>query len=218
MQIPNNWTFDTKDAATCIDSHIPSELPWYPLALDLSCFLARCYLGVNGVILDLGCSTGAVTRSLSSTIIDRDLSCFSVDSSEAMVNEFSGVGEIKHGDMRDYESLPRFNVATLMLSLMFTKTEGRSEYLKRLEGKCIPGGAIIIVDKIISGGPYLNRNLARITTKLKLDSGVSEQNIIKKDMSLCGIQRATKDEIFSSNGYVKWFQVGEFAGYIKEVN
>ena len=218
MDIPKSWSFEGSAVAEFIDDHIPSELPWYPMALDLCCFLAKCHLKEDDKIVDLGCSTGAVTRHLSDTIKERRLSCVSIDESAAMVNGFSGPGEVKSGDMRDINIIPEFNVATLMLSLMFTGAGEREGYLKSLEGKCLPGGAIIIVDKIIVQGSYLGRNLGRITTKLKMDSGVLAENIIKKDLSLCGIQRPTKESVFFNSGYVKWFQVGEFAGYIKEID
>jgi tRNA (cmo5U34)-methyltransferase len=218
MKIPENWDFNNKETVSCIDEHIPSELPWYPLALNMACFLARCYLGNGSSIIDLGCSTGAVTRHLSETINDRKVSCLSIDSSENMVSEFSGLGIVKCGDMRNHESIPEFDVAILMLSLMFTRADGRSDYLHNLEMKCRPGGAIIIVDKILIEPAYLNKNLGKLTSKLKFESGVNEADILKKDLSLCGIQRPTRQEDFFFNGYEKWFQAGEFAGYIKEVN
>ena len=218
MDIPNNWSFDDKSIANGIDHHITEQLPWYPLALDMTVHLARCYLGENSTLVDLGCSTGGVTRALKPAIIARNVECYSYDCAQEMVDRFTGIGKIECMDMRETSSIPSFNVAILMLSLMFTDIKGRESYLRELEDKCRPGGAIIILDKVVlPEWGYLGQNITDMTTVFKKNSGVSAEDIIKKHLSLRGVQRPTPERVFLNKGFSKWFQFGEFAGYIKEV-
>lgn len=216
MQIPKNWTFKSSEVAENFDSHVSEQLPWYPMVLDMLVYLARSYLPVNGKLVDLGCSTGAVTRELSDIISDRNVSALSIDNSAEMVNLFTGVGDIVCGDMMDID-LGSFDVATLNLSLMFTSVCERQKFIKKLISFVNVGGCIIVVDRIepVYKG-YLGLCLSRMSISNKILAGNDPAEILKKELSLTGIQRPTSESLFNTNGFDKWFQVGDFAGFVYE--
>ncbi len=216
MEVPNNWTFKSDTIAENFDEHVSEQLPWYRMAVDLTAHIARCYLGDNSILIDLGCSTGAITQALSSTIEDRSIKCCSIDNSEQMIENFQGVGLAKCADMLDTEKLPKFDVCVIFLALMFTDVKQRAEFLCALEKKANPGGCIIIVDRFIPLDGYLGLSISRMSIKNKFDAGAKPDQIIKKELSLCGVQRPSDHALMIDHGFKQWLQVGDFCGYAKE--
>ncbi|UYM16206.1 class I SAM-dependent methyltransferase [Endozoicomonas euniceicola] len=216
MQIPTNWTFNSAEVADHFDDHVIEQLPWYPMATDLMCHLARCYLQDKSILVDLGCSTGGITKKLAKVIHDRQIQAYSIDSAQEMVDKFQGVGEVSCGDMTNVNLYPDFDVCIICLALMFTDVSGRDHFLNSLKAKLKPGGAIIILDKIEPPAGYLGTCISRMSIKNKFDSGVNAQSIIEKELSLCGSQRPTTDHLFQKYAYKPFFRVGDFIGYIYE--
>lgn len=217
MQVPDNWTFKSDQVAENFDEHVSEQLPWYGMAIDLTAHIARCYLNEDAVLLDLGCSTGAITRALSETIADRNVKALSIDNSQQMIDNFNGCGESRLGDMLNTEDLPRFDVCVVFLALMFTDVKTRPEFLFELEKKANPGGAIIIIDRFLPLDGYLGLSIGRMSIKNKFDAGANSEQIVKKELSLCGVQRPTDRKLMNNFKYQQWLQVGDFCGYAKEV-
>jgi len=216
MKIPNDWTFKNKDIAEGFDSHVKEQLPWYEMALELTQHLALSYLQNESVLIDLACSTGAVTRGLSASLKARNVTCLSIDNSSEMINSFNGYGDVLNGDITENNTIIKFNVSVCFLGVMFTQPEKRYQLIDNLMDKCHLGGAIIIVDKIEGYNGYLGTVIGRMSIKNKISSGVSHEDILKKELSLNGIQRPTNESLYIKKGFIKWFQVGEFAGFIYE--
>lgn len=214
MKIPNTWTFKTKEVAGHFDSHVREQLPWYELCTSMATYLARSYLSESGTFLDLGCSTGNMTSSMKEYINDQGIKCISVDNSPEMEKLFTGVGKFVLDDISRYE-LPKFDVCMCFLSLMFVPIDRRSVLIRRLTDRCNKGGAIIIVDKIVAGNGYLGTVINRVAMSNKVVTGCDPKEIIEKEISLSGVQRPMSEGDFE--GFTKWFQIGDFAGYIKEV-
>ncbi len=218
MHIPTNWTFNNPDIAENFDAHVIEQLPWYPMATDLICHLARCFLQDHSVLVDLGCSTGMITRKLADVIKDRKIKAISVDNSKEMIENFQGVGKAFYGDMMSLDLYPAFDVCILCLSLMFTDVSKRKPFLKGLAGKTKVGGVIIILDKIEPPAGYLGTCINRMSIKNKYESGVEAKAIIDKELSLCGAQRPATEGLFDQFGlhFQQFFRVGDFVGYIWE--
>jgi len=218
MKIPENWTFKNKEVADNFNNHVREQLPWYNMATDMTCQLARSYLQDNSVLLDMACSTGNITRGLKQTIEDRNITAISMDTSKDMASQFEGVGTFMLADMTDIDLVPEFDVCVIMLGVMFTPIKNRRDWLNKLKVKCSSGGAIIIVDKVNPISGYLGQCITRLTIKNKLDAGVDPIDIIEKELSLSGIQRPTPEFAFENNNFRKWLQIGDFCGFICEVS
>ena len=193
------------------DDHVREQLPFYDLVTDCVSMIIRNYLPQNGVLYDIGASTGNITKSVESLIISRNATAISVDSSEEMVQTWNGVGDIISGDAGEIE-YQSFDVAVCFLTLMFMSVQKRADLLEALQKKKRCGGVIIIVDKILVDGDYFGTVLRRMTLDWKLKNNVSPEQILKKELSLAGVQRPmTKDEI--PNGK-EFFRLGEFIGWV----
>ena len=213
MQIPENWTFNNSNVVANFDKHVIEQLPWYPLATNMVAHLVRAYLPENGTLIDFGCSTGNITRVTSDTILARKAKAISIDNSQEMAKAFKGVGELVIDDMESYKT-PKFDVAICFLSIMFMKVNSRKKFINSLMNNCKTGGVIIVVDKFQLFDGYLGTAISRLTLSNKIASGCSCEDIVKKELSISGVQRPMKTDDLKY--FTKWLQVGEFAGYIFE--
>ena len=195
------------------DSHVREQLPFYDLVTDSVSMIIRNYLPQNGLLYDIGASTGNVTKSVESVILDRNARAVSIDSSEDMINTWKGVGESVTADGVTYP-YEEFDVAVCFLVLMFMTIEQRKALLHTLYKKKKQGGVIIVVDKLLVQGGYFGTVMRRLTFDWKLKNNAKPEDIIKKELSLAGVQRPmTKEEIITGQ---EFFRLGEFVGWVVE--
>jgi len=64
MKIPDDWTFKSQDIAAHFDQHVKEQLPWYDLITKVIVCIARHYIESNGLVYDIGCSTGNITGAI----------------------------------------------------------------------------------------------------------------------------------------------------------
>lgn len=213
MKIPKDWTFKSSDVAEGFDTHVREQLPWYNIATSMTAHFARNYLPENGVLLDLGCSTGNVSDSCRETIQTRNVSVVNVDNSEEMADLFRGVGEVTIANIENFE-IPEFDVCVMFLSMMFVPVNSRSALVMNLMNKTRKGGLVLIVDKMESFSGYSGQVINRLSLVNKLDAGAKPDDVLAKELSLSGVQRPINPELLKS--FTKWFQIGEFCGYLFE--
>lgn len=213
MKIPHDWTFKSEEIADDFDNHVREQLPWYNMATSMTVQIIRNYLPENGVFIDLGCSTGNITKSAKDLLESRNVSVINVDNSPQMKERFNGVGDVTISNIEDYE-LPEFDVCVLFLSMMFIKVSHREQLIMQLMKQARKGGCVVILDKVESYKGYSGQVINRLNIANKLDAGCDAKDILAKDLSLSGIQRPIEPTLVSS--FSKWFQIGEFCGYIFE--
>ena len=91
-------------------------MPWYEMASNMIAHFGRHYLPDNGVMYDLGASTGNITKSLEAEIKSRNVTAISVDYSKEMAELWSGIGELIISDVRDLE-LMEYDFCVCFLSV-----------------------------------------------------------------------------------------------------
>lgn len=211
MEIPKSWTFKNKSVAESFDKHVREQLPWYDLASDLTCHLVKSYVPNNGLMYDLGCSTGNITSRCSDFLTDRSVNCINIDDSKEMESIFCGVGKFENNNLCEFKP-EIYDVTVMFLSLMFVPVYRREHLIGQLISKQRIGGALIIVDKFTPASSYLSKTISRMTFLNKIKSGCPTSEIIEKEMSLVGVQRPCSIDLFSK--FERWFQVGDFIGWI----
>lgn len=209
--IPDDWTFKSDDVADRFDNHVRETLPWYDLATHGVAHLVRAYLPNNGLIYDIGASTGNIGRAVADTLTARQANLIAIEPSHEMAQRYKAPGELHVANANEHP-YQQFDVAVLFLVLMFLTSEQRTTLIEQLQNKLNPGGAIIIVDKIEAEHGYLGSTLTRWTLKQKELGGINHQEIIEKELSLIGTQRPIRPAHL--NDYTCWLRIGEFAGYI----
>lgn len=215
--IPDSWTFANEEVAKNFDAHVREQLPWYDLVTGAVAHLGRHYIPRNGVVYDIGASTGNIARCLAPTLAGRDASIISIEKESEMASLYSGPGELVIADAMSYPYKP-FDFAICFLVVMFMPPGDRLTWLRELRTLIKPGGAIVIVDKINTPPGYTGTVLRRLTMDWKLQSGTSSEDILRKELSLAGYQRPLNELdlriVFPSA--CKFFQMGEFCGWVIE--
>jgi len=191
-------------------------LPFYDLVTDAIKVIVQNYLQLNGLIYDIGASTGNITQKIHSIALERQAKMISLESSEEMANTWKGVGSIQVVDACSFD-YDKFDVAICNLVLMFMPLEDRKNLLKNLVAKAKKGGAIILVEKTLVDGGYFGTVLRRMTWQWKLSGGATYEEIVKKELSLSGIQRPfDENELLYEFHAKEFFRLGEFCGWVIE--
>lgn len=214
MEIPTDWTFHNRSVADNFDRHVREQLPWYDMATGLVAHFGRHYLPSGGLMYDIGASTGNITLHLKKEIEKRKVRAVSLDNSEEMATVWRGCGEFVVADASAYEYQP-FDFATCFLLLMFLPWEQQRLLLQKLHKQIKPGGCLIIFDKTETFDGYLGTVAHRLTLAGKVATGVPADEIVKKELSLAGIQRPIDPAylLFQQYESAEVFRFGEFAGW-----
>lgn len=216
MQIPKEgeWTFENTEIANAFDDHVRCQLPWYDLATGCAAHFIRHYLPENGVLYDIGASTGNITNIVRDTIKSRNAKAISIEPSKEMRDIWRGEGEVIDGKAEniDFED---FDVAVMFLTMMFIPVKERRTLLAKLVSRCNRGGCVIIFDKCVPQSGYVATVMGRLTLAGKVSTGTPSDEIIKKELSLSGCQRPYS---IQHDNAIEIFRFADFAGWIIESN
>lgn len=208
-----DWTFKSSDVVNEFDAHVREQLPWYELVTESIVYIARNYLPKGGLVYDIGASTGNMTGALQELLEERDSVVYAVEESKEMCEVFKTrfpLTVMIEGDATEIE-YQRFDVAIVMLTAMFFPVEKQQQFFQNLYNNLKQGGAIIVVDKSCDEDGYFATVMKRLTMYWKLRNGATPENILKKELSLSGVQRP-----IVMNGAKQFFQLGEFKGWVIE--
>lgn len=185
------WTFGG-DVAKTFDSHIKKSVPGYLEGHDLVCKLAPFFLGrTNSKLIELGCSTGALTQKVRRHLNRDDIQFKGIDIEEAMVhhavenNEFDNC-EFELGDALTYD----YQGSDMVISyytIQFINPAIRQQVIDKVYDSLNWGGACVIFEKVRGPDARFQDMMTTLYNEYKLDQGYSEQEIIGKTLSLKGI-------------------------------
>jgi tRNA (cmo5U34)-methyltransferase len=212
MDIPREWTFENTKVASGFDRHVREQLPWYDLVTGAVAHIARHYIPKNGLVYDIGASTGNIGQAIEETIIERKAKLVGIESSAEMCAIYKAPGELVQIDALDYRFQP-YDLAICYLVLMFLPVGKRQEFIDYLKSLIKPGGALLIVDKCEATTGYEATVFWRLTLAGKIAAGVDAESVIAKELSLSGVQRPL-DPAMLGDDAVQWFRFGDFAGWI----
>ena len=212
MDIPREWTFENTKVASGFDRHVREQLPWYDLVTGAVAHIARHYIPKNGLVYDIGASTGNIGQAIEETIVERKAKLVGIESSAEMCARYKAPGELVQIDALDYRFQP-YDLAICYLVLMFLPVGKRQEFIDYLKSLIKPGGALLIVDKCEAATGYEATVFWRLTLAGKIASGVDAESVIAKELSLSGVQRPL-DPAMLGDDAVQWFRFGDFAGWI----
>ena len=195
------------------NSHVREQLPFYEMLTNAVTMIVRNYLPENGLVYDIGASTGNITANIKDFAISRNAFVHSIERSEEMAKTWGGYGNIHTANAIDFD-YQEFDICICFLVLMFLSIEERKNLLIKLKSKLKQGGIIIVVDKLLVDGGYFGTVMRRLTLDWKLKNGSTPEQIITKELSLSGVQRPmTKDELIEGR---EFFKFGEFVGWVIE--
>ncbi|MCF7203307.1 carboxy-S-adenosyl-L-methionine synthase CmoA [Pseudomonas oligotrophica] len=222
-----------EDVARVFPDMIKRSVPGYPTIVENIGVLAAQFAQPDTRLYDLGCSLGAVSQALRRHVRTQGCRVVAVDNSPAMVERcreylhaqdsmFQELlpAEVIEADILALEFQPSSLVA-LNFTLQFIPPEQRSALLGRIRQALLPGGALILSEKLRFEDEDEQQLLTSLHVAFKRANGYSEleiaqkrsaiENVMKPD-SLATHRQRLLDAGFSS--VVPWFQCLNFASLI----
>ena len=212
---------------------IKRSVPGYPTIVENIGVLAAQFAQPDSALYDLGCSLGAVSQALRRHVQAEGCRVIAVDNSDAMVQrcreylhaqdsmfqELLPV-EVTQGDILELDFQP-CSVVALNFTLQFIAPEQRLELLRRIRQSLLPGGALILSEKLQFTDPGEQQLLTDLHIGFKRANGYSELEIAQKRSALDNVMKPDSleqhRERLLAAGFSKvvlWFQCLNFSSLI----
>lgn len=189
-----SWQFD-ESVTQVFDDMLERSIPQYDVMREACYNLACRYAQRNTSIVDLGCSHGeAIARLVDHFGVNNRF--VGVDVSEPMLEaartRFEGlikasVVSIRKLDLRTSYPPEAASVTLCVLTLQFTPIEYRLAILDNIYQHTLPGGALILVEKVIGATASIDKTFVDLYYDLKRNNGYTQEQIDRKRMSLEGV-------------------------------
>ncbi|WP_375739771.1 carboxy-S-adenosyl-L-methionine synthase CmoA [Pseudomonas boanensis] len=222
-----------EDVVRVFPDMIKRSVPGYPTIVENIGVLASQFAQPGTPLYDLGSSLGAVTQALRRHVKADGCRVIAVDNSSAMVErcreylhaqdsmfqELLPVDVIE-ADILDMEFQPCSLVA-MNFTLQFVPRDQRLELLGRIRRALLPGGALILSEKLRFEDAEEHQLLTNLHIAFKRANGYSELEIAQKRSALENVMRPDSLEEHRARlkaaGFSKvvpWFQCLNFASLI----
>jgi len=223
------WKFDERVTAQ-FDEMLERSIPQYEV-MRRTCFeIGKQFVGPNTDIVDLGCSRGEAVSFFLDACGVRNRYVL-VEASEPMFEAVSarytnwvkaGVMRIFNKDLRTfYPTAPDISLTLSVLTLMFTPIEYRLALVQTVYDSLKPGGAFVLVEKVLGASAAIDGAYTRIYHEMKCRNGYSADEIERKKLALEGklvpVTAHMNEEFLHSAGFRQvdcFWRWANFAGWI----
>lgn len=222
----SRFAFDESVAAV-FDDMIRRSVPGYQSILRMISHFIDVHARPASCLYDLGASLGAVTQVMHGMTAGRGCRIVAVDNSPAMVSRLeSSLGgrgndiEIRCEDVLD-TTITNASVVVLNLVMQFIDPADRERLLQRIYQGLIPGGILILTEKISFSDPDVDARMTEQYYAYKRMQGYSEMEIAQKRTALenvliCDTKQAHLERL-ERCGFEDinvWFQVLNFLSLV----
>jgi tRNA (cmo5U34)-methyltransferase len=188
------WAFN-EDVAEVFAEMLENSIPSYQQMRLWTTRLAFNYLKPAASVVDLGASRGDAFAPLLAA--EPSAKFLAIEASEPMrevlVRRFQNAPNVtvSRCDLR-YDSAAALSAASAdlvlsILTLMFVPVEYRQEVLSNVHQALKPGGALLLVEKVLGADACMDRILREEYYKFKADNGYTQEAIVRKKHSLEGV-------------------------------
>lgn len=207
------WSFSLEGLAAQFDKHIQKSIPAYKETQDLIIDLSDYYTRRGGVVFDLGCSTGELTRRLAEKHRENENTFWiGLDKEETMIhhaknnkNSLKNLDYI-HCDFLDHP-LQKSPFILICYTLQFMTLASRLALLKKVFASLEEGGACVVCEKVFEEDSRIQHILSSLYRSYKSKMGFSSSEILAKEFSLTGIltplTRKQNFNFFENAGFEK---------------
>lgn len=221
------FVFDEK-VASVFDDMVNRSIPGYRTILTMIGVLAERHFQSGTEIYDLGCSLGGASYAMARQLEDQKYSIQAIDSSQAMVDRLEQRLQedsnltiaCRCEDILDSE-IQNASVVVLNFTLQFIAPESRQQLMDKIYQGLVPGGILVISEKIVSPDAELNKLLIDLYHNFKESMGYSKLEISQKRTALENVlvpeTLETHRKRLASSGFRAsdvWFQCFNFASMI----
>lgn len=188
------WAFDA-DVTDVFDDMLARSIPQYEV-MRRAVFNIACRYAKHGTaIVDLGCSRGEALAPL----VDKfgaHMHFLGIEVSQPMLEAARarfqgmincGVVDIRDLDLRRDYPPTNASVTLSVLTLQFTPIEYRQRIVRNIWENTMPGGALILVEKVLGATADIDCLMVDTYYDLKSENGYSQEQIERKRLSLEGV-------------------------------
>ena len=221
--------------ASVFDDMVQRSIPFYHEIHQLISDLVVRQFKFRGKIVDLGCSTGT-TISILETILktksDQIPHFVGIDTSAAMLERAQTKcvnvrsADFLHLDMTEYD-FEGVEVVILNYTLQFLKHSERTQLLKNIYDSMLPGGIILLSEKIQSPKAPMQEIITDLYYDFKRRNGYSELEISQKrealENVLVPVTPKEQLEMLGDAGFdysemlFRWYNFASYLGMKKEI-
>lgn len=185
------FNFD-KHVAEVFPDMIERSVPGYTKILNNISKLANKYVQKDSQCYDLGCSLGAASLAISQGVDQSGVSIIGVDNSSAMLERCKQhISAFKHkapinlieSDIQSIE-ISTASLVVLNFTLQFISKPERETLLENICQGMLPGGALILSEKICFEDKELNELMIDLHHQFKKENGYSDLEISQKRNAL----------------------------------
>jgi tRNA (cmo5U34)-methyltransferase len=223
----SSWMFDTP-VARVFDNMLERSIPQHEVMRETVAQIAYSYAALqpSPVIVDLGCSRG---KSLTPLVrrLGPDARFVGVEAAAAMLEEarrkFADDTRVAilDLDLRHEYPAARASVTMSVLTLQFVPIEHRQRLLQSIFDHTLPGGALILVEKVLGATASLEALMVNAHLAMKRCNGYSEEEIDRKRLSLEGVlvpvTASWNEELLRAAGFAEidcFWRWMNFAGWV----
>ena len=210
---------------------IRRSVPGYGLIVPMIGLLARRYAQANSRLYDLGCSLGAASLAMQSAVQAEHVEILAVDNSPHMIRQLEQRLETAAVDASIPISpvrqdiletqIENASVVVLNFTLQFIEPAAREQLLKRVADGLLPGGILVLSEKILFEDPQEQRLHQLWHHDFKRAQGYSELEIARKREALENVMipdsLETHRQRLAATGFkgsVQWFQGFNFVSLV----
>lgn len=174
------------------DDMVNRSVPFYEEMQRMISELAADHALPGTVVYDLGCSTGTTMIGMNETV-QADIKFIGIDDASEMLKKCDT--KLKEaGFVRPYElieaniqqdfKVENASVVVLCLTLQFIRPICREKVLRKIVEGLVPGGVLILVEKILAEESLFNRSFIKYYYDYKRRNYYSEMEISQKREAL----------------------------------
>lgn len=222
------WKFDG-DVTTVFENMLARSIPQYNDMRQATFEVGRRFVRSGTSVIDLGCSKGTALAPFIGTFGDR-VQFIGCEVSEPMVAAAKaayrtqideGWVDIRQLDLRTSYPHELASLTLCVLTLQFTPIEYRQQILRRAYERTIPGGALILVEKVLGADAEMDIMMVDIYLTLKANNGYTKEQIDRKRHALEGVlvpvTARWNEELLRMAGYHRvdcFWRWMNFAGWV----
>ncbi len=182
----------TEKVAGVFDDMVNRSVPFYDEIQRMMGEIAADHAMPGTLVYDLGCSTGNTLIYMNEQV-EEDIAFVGIDDSKEMLEkcrvklEQSGITRqisLRVADLGNDLEISNASVVVLCLTLQFVRPIHREKLMKKIIDGRVPGGVLILVEKILAEESSYNRDFIKYYYNMKRRHNYSEMEIAQKREAL----------------------------------
>ena len=205
------------------------SVPMYQECQDLAVHWCTKYAKPSTSVYDLGCSTGKFLLKLAEKLEKpKNIELIGLDNSAAMLKKAEETFNnsplpcsMIETDLNKKLSIENASVVVMNYTLQFVKLDNRPTLLKSIYDGLISGGSLLLIEKVESEIPDLNKTFIEFHHHFKEENGYSKLEISQKREALENVlipwTVEQNSKLIKSAGFSTvdlFFKWNNFAGFI----